>query len=598
MEFLEIKIENFLSIANETLRLDNRGVLLISGENGAGKSSLTSKAIAWALFGQTLKGVKGDSVVNVTDPSGPCGVEVTFRVGGKVHTAHRRRNPASLELDGQRFRVPSETQRAIEQLVGRDLDAFMATDYFGQDRATDFLAMTPTSQMETMEGILRLSRLDELVVEAKERAALERAGLELDQNTLRSRQGQTEELVRQMTAATSRYDQLQASLDFREAHRRQLDLREKELRRSILKGPVDEALVDLRRIELQLDEVTEQLRKHDVSSEHYKALSIQLRIEVSSYRSQLKDIQDAICPTCGGTIQKELTDRLREEQKVLQLTYDNLLGRQAGVSEWLGTCQETHVALRNQKMAYERKLSDSNQNFEKFEQSLAELNELRATQRAHDEREKAIMLELVGMVDTMTKQRTDLETMMAVNEAASKRGLHRLSMINYWMDIFGKTFRNMILEQALPFLQERTEYHLRLLNNSALRVSFSTQKTLKSGEERQQFTVTAFRDQGGQSEMALSGGERQIVSFAVGLALSELADSQTGSASNLMILDEPFTMLDEGNCEEVVQYVTTELVKRKATILLISNDDRMKALIPGGLHVKRGDDGKSRVDGT
>jgi len=97
--------------------------------------------------------------------------------------------------------------------------------------------------------------------------------------------------------------------------------------------------------------------------------------------------------------------------------------------------------------------------------------------------------------------------------------------------------------------------------------------------------------------MSLSGGERQIASFAVGLALSELADSISGSPSNLMILDEPFTEMDEVNCENVVNYVTTELTNRKATILLISNDDRMKALIPGGLIVERGSDGLSRVDG-
>lgn len=595
MQFLELKIENFLSIQSEVLHLDGRGVLLISGANGAGKSSLTSKAICWALFGETVKGVKGDAVISVAHPKLPSGVEVTFLVGGKVHTVRRRRNPMSLELDGQRFRVPAETQRAIEQLVGRDLDSFMAADYFGQDRPIDFLAMTPTAQMETVEAILRLSRLDQIVAVAKEKAAQERKLIDELENLSRSRRGQIQELDRQMSSATERHRHLQSSIDIRELTRRDVDLKEAELRRSILKGPVSHAQVDRLQIEQQLREAIEQLRKHKETVGIFQARSIHLRNDVSSYRGRIREIVDEVCPTCGAPVQKELTERLQNEQKNIQAAYQRVLNEQATVSQWLAPSAGVMRSFEEAVETHERLLDEINTNLDRFENGLAGLNKRREEMAAADERDHAIMHELEGMVDSMTRQRSDLETMVALNDVGSKHAMNRLSALTYWMNIFGKTFKNMILEQALPFLQERTEYHLRLLNNPELKVHFSTQKTLKSGEERQQFTVVAFCDQGGQSEMSLSGGERQMVSFAVGLALSELADSQTGSSSNLMILDEPFTMLDERNCEEVVSYVTTELVKRKATILLISNDERMKALIPGGIHVKRGDDGYSRV---
>lgn len=595
MEILEVKIRNFLSIDSATLKLDKRGVLLISGENGAGKSSLTSKAICWGLFGETVKGMKGDGVVNVATPSATCSVEIYLQVGERQHVIKRQRNPTSLELDGQRFRLPGETQRAIEHLVGRDHDSFMAADYFGQDRPIDFLGMTPTSQMETMEGILRLSRLDTVVKTAKDMASAERILLEAEEIATRQRQGQIQQLEQQGNSAQERHSQLQLHIDGREQHRRKLQAHEDEIRRKILKGPVNSARVDAARLKEYQSEIAAQIIKHDAQDSHFKSRSFQLREELDGLCSRIKDIEDEVCPTCGGAVHKDLTAQLRAQQEHIRRQYQEHLQEQTYVTQWLSHSSSKLRDLQTREVAIRSQLAETTSNLLRFDERMASINENRATLDEGDMRDKAVMNELVAMIDRMVLQRTDLEKEMALHEAASKRAMNRLSMINYWIEVFGKTFKHMILEQALPFLQERTEYHLRLLNNSALKVTFSTQKTLKSGEDRQQFTVVASRDQGGQSELALSGGERQMVSFAVGLALSELADSQTGSPSNLMILDEPFTMLDETNCEAVVQYVTTELIKRKATILLISNDERMKALIPGGIHVRRGDDGYSRV---
>ena len=595
MQFLELKIENFLSVERAILSLDDRGVVLVSGENGAGKSSLTSKAIAWALFGATLKGLKGDSIVNISNPDRPCGVELTFQTGGKVHTVTRRRNPASIELDGQRHRVPAETQKAIEQLIGRDLDSFMAADYFGQDRPVDFLSMTVGAQMETMEAILRLSRLDQIVETAKEEAAEERQIVDENDRLVRSKRGQIDELDRQINNASIRHGHLVDQLELRESLRKDIDREENELRRTILKGPVAHAAVDKLELREQIRRLAELRQKNKEQASLYQARALHLRNDVNNYRATSRNIVDEVCPTCGGAVHKDLTESLRREQERLKAAYAEALKDQAKVNQWLASYSDNARDLETRSELLQRELHTVTTNMDRFENGLARLNKRREELKADDLRDQSAMSELDLLVDKMTEQRSDLELLVTLKEGISQRAMSRLSALNYWITAFGKIFKNMMLEQALPFLQERTEYHLGLLNNSELKVTFSTQKTLKSGEERQQFTVVAFREKGGQSEMALSGGERQVVSFAVGLALSELADSQTGSSSNLMILDEPFTMLDEANCEAIVHYVTTELVKRKATILLISNDERMKALIPGGIHVRRGEDGYSRV---
>ena len=92
----------------------------------------------------------------------------------------------------------------------------------------------------------------------------------------------------------------------------------------------------------------------------------------------------------------------------------------------------------------------------------------------------------------------------------------------------------------------------------------------------------------------MSGGEQQITNFAVGLALSDLAESQTAGTSELMILDEPFTNLDSRNCENVINFLTSHLSKKKSSILFISNEEGLKGLIPNRIHIEK-KNGLSRI---
>lgn len=72
MKLKSITIQNFMSIRNITLDLEDRGLVLLNGKNldneslnnnGAGKSSII-EALVYALYGKTLRGLKGDAVVH------------------------------------------------------------------------------------------------------------------------------------------------------------------------------------------------------------------------------------------------------------------------------------------------------------------------------------------------------------------------------------------------------------------------------------------------------------------------------------------------------------------------------------------------------
>lgn len=74
MIFDTLYIQNFMSIRTAEIKLDGQGMVLITGENkdnpdfdnnGAGKSTII-EALSYVLYGRTIRGLKGDDIVNCT----------------------------------------------------------------------------------------------------------------------------------------------------------------------------------------------------------------------------------------------------------------------------------------------------------------------------------------------------------------------------------------------------------------------------------------------------------------------------------------------------------------------------------------------------
>ena len=155
--------------------------------------------------------------------------------------------------------------------------------------------------------------------------------------------------------------------------------------------------------------------------------------------------------------------------------------------------------------------------------------------------------------------------------------------LQYWQRVFSKDMKLKLFESACPFLDQATTRHLKDLENQQLHVQFSTVKILSTGEGKEDFNVRCWNDTGGEGFDSLSGGEQQMVSFAIGRALADLARSQTTGASEFQILDEPFSMLDERNSEAIVNYLKKSM--KDGTVLLVSNEDQLKGLITNRINV-------------
>ncbi len=546
MRYLNLTAKNLFSFKEVSFDFNNRGLLLITGttedneHNGTGKTTLSNKILSYVLWGETPCGAKTDSVVHkgTEEAEGT----VTFEgVDGEVYTVKRGRKPNYLRFfkgeENLSSRLETETQALINKKLGKSFEIFCFTDFFGRGKASEFLFLTSKSQLEIIEQILGIDKVDEYLLNIKKYETELSNLFKLNNNELNKLKGSLESYQLEK----NRWEQYLNTLPSVDPN---------------LKDIVSNLYVRLQQDQIHLKEL------QDSTDSINRELS-NIRVKIASKFSLAnKIINESFCPECNQSINKDKYDSLTDEVNKAKEELEELKNRKTNLTALL-----PDTKFNNARISFDKKFKEYNN----LNSQLSQLNNINkaketieANSKSIEEIENKIKL-LISKVDSIISDQGDL---------------------NFWKKMFSKEFRNYMIEQTCPYLNSRVQVHLEGLNHSEFKVNFSTVKTLKSSEDRVEFNIQVSRDEGGDGFGNLSAGEKQIVSFAIALALSELAESRVQCNSNLLILDEPFCNLDSRNSEFTVSYIST-LSSKKETILLVSNDESLKQLIPSRVNITK-----------
>jgi DNA repair exonuclease SbcCD ATPase subunit len=588
MKLLSVEAKNLFSVGHVMYDLRNRGLVLVDGyshddgcSNGSGKSTVANKVILWTLFGRTASGIRADSVVNRRHAKQTAQGSVYFEgKGGDQYAVHRHRNPSKLVFrkysgadSSDRHQDLScqhekDTQEAINQVLGRDFNTFLHTDFFGQGRKDSFLELTPKAQAELLEEILPIDQLESWTETAKVKTASAEKLLSVVSKEIISYTAQIQEIGYSLNTLES------SSVKWMQNHR----LLTTDLGHQIANAPsIDDllakrdALIPRATTNGSLERATREL-----------AEMREARGQWLAHAGQVDPVVSDKCHTCDQDLPQEHRDKvlkkIEEQAHRRELAHSNA----KNCSEWIRV-YETEIEAHTFKQ--ELKQVD-------LEISEAETSKLQV-QLEELERE---VDPYAAMIINTTARRVNLTEDRNETENVKTKLKRKRDRNAFWAKAFSKDFKALLFQKACPFLQLRTKQHLEGLGNSQLKVTFSTARLLQSGEARDEFNITVKSDTGGESYDTLSGGEQQMVSFAVGLALADLASAQAGGPSYFMILDEPFVSLSEKNCENIVNYLQDSLSKVKSTILLISNEPYLKDLVPEKIMVAKRN-GVTSIDG-
>ena len=204
-------------------------------------------------------------------------------------------------------------------------------------------------------------------------------------------------------------------------------------------------------------------------------------------------------------------------------------------------------------------------------------------------REAGAAHQLVAVLTELKKRRKALEIQREelARQAGSYKQLERA---------FGKEgVPALLIEQALPEIETRSNEVLDRLSGGNMSVSFITQAAYKE-KGRQDLKETLdiqIRDGSGARDYELfSGGEAFRVNFAIRLALSEVLAQRAGARLQTLVIDEGFGSQDTQGRQRLIEAIN--LVRKDfAKILVITHIDELKDAFPNRIEVEKTERGSA-----
>jgi len=225
MKPLRIEIENILSYGTkQTLDLSGIDVACISGDNGAGKSSILD-ALTWITWGRARSN-SADALIH-QGADYMMGV-YEFAMGDDHYRVTRRRNlgkSSMLTLDalsGEDWNNISgatirDTQDKINDIIGADYDLFANSALLAQGEADQFTTKTPGQRKGILADILRLGVWNDYEDKAKAKVKDQKLNFSIisdRMDEMRAASGLVQELFvkKGLTDATEKADAISAKL--------------------------------------------------------------------------------------------------------------------------------------------------------------------------------------------------------------------------------------------------------------------------------------------------------------------------------------------------------------------------------------------------
>lgn len=641
MIFNDMRIVNFLSFADASIKLADQGLVLITGENkdsntadsnGAGKSTIF-EALVWALWGKTTRGQSGDSVVN-RKAGKDCFVEMTFSDGDQTYYLSRARKHSKLknrlELEQATEEGPlnpltqattAKTQELINEILGIDYETFIRGPMLPQGSTKKFSQLTDSEVKAVLETALQVGVLSKAHTKINDKHS---------------------KVTQRVVNLTNQLQDTGANLSRAvEEKARWLDQKEKWFADAYLRlyralrriceaqDAVDDAWDDI----LPPVDVSESLRARDrvvaLGRQKYQAWSEVVEehreledeasgsvkvasADIERLTEEIKRIkslgEESVCPTCRQEISEEHTSSCT-------IPIQTLLEHAEATHV---TCREEEDKLRDRSAALQREGHDLDEKIREYRQK-AEQRVVEVTTHAAEQKERDKILTVLeerlsdargvfqveqtnlqqgnptltaieGIeeeIETLTQLKKNIEKELQAEE----KGRAHLA---FWLEGFSnRGLKSHILATVTPFMNRQAQVYGQELTDGEIEIKFNTQTQLAGGEWREKFSVDVSNENGADNYNGNSGGEKAKADLAINWTISDVVAARAKKPYPQRWFDEPFESLDEAGVEAVMDLLT-KMVKECGTIFVVTHHPGMQALFNKTITVTK-ENGESRV---
>ena len=606
MDIISTTLNNFLSHESTKLDLYNRGLLLLDGSNGSGKSSCL-EGITWSIFGQTSRGARTDQVIR-RNSTGGCHVCTTIKLSNNDtlechrYRQHKRyRNKFIVICNGK------EVTRATDPLTAEMVTEYLQVDYptftsivlFAQD-AVGFASLNDAAQKEIFEKILNLehfasayNRTNALVKDCN--SSVVNATYEL--NSVRNAIAESEKRLLQYDEMERQfYDEIEATVV---TLYNKLELLKDE------EPDAHQITAEISKLEEVLtDDITDINDLHQQCQQQINALSIE-QAKYSTKLAMMREKRSTLlltdadaqieqstdCPTCGqpmpNSAQSHLRQAIEAQNKQVREDIRKLRDDSDDAENQLRLVQKRIDSLRTSSLETQVLIDENNALKQQLEELYAvhsqfEINhQMWRNEISRLEGEIALVQDRQSPYNALREQEHIKLASFQAELIEKTADLDELKDEVRYIEFCEKMFSNKgikshILDAVTPFLNQRANEYLSELTDYTAKVKFNTQTTLASGEKREKFNIEVAYATGGDTYVGVSGGERRKLDIANILALGDLAASRSLVPIRLRLLDEVCDGLDGDGIRKVVTLLKNRIVKEAGTVLCMSHSGEMK----------------------
>lgn len=627
MKFTKLEIRNFLSVRKVDTYLNDRGLVLIKGSNedntafdsnGAGKSTVFSESIVWCLFGETIRGLKGDEVVNRQAKKNTL-VHIGIQEDEDLYEVIRYRKDKDykncvkllkngLEITGK---SDSETNKMIEQILQIDFVSFTNSVLFGQGISKMFASATDSEQKKILEKMLQIDVFKQCQDLSKDKYAKIKETIDDKENSLYTNKKRLEVLENNLSELQVKEEKLgeKVKIKIQELKEKQKNCT-KELEKL---SSIEDSEKELEQFTKFRDTLKKSISKLDAYKEKKTMVSVAIQHskkdiernlnEISNFEKKIQALNEAtvdtpeICEYCqqpltsenGGHLKNHLQssiESLREEikgkekeiaesreileiiegniedSKDVQSSYDEVVLSITDITHEINTFYKDKQKLEHEIIDLENQIKEQK---ELLDVTYTEL----ITQNIKD----------IGIVKEENKEiRQTIEELTTTAEH-----------YEFWVNAFSNQgIKSLLLDSVTPFLNQRANYYLQQLTDSSIEILFDTKTKLKNGELRDKFSVQVLNENGDDNYKGNSGGERKRIDIAINMALQDLIHSRSNKCIDLLVYDEVFESLDATGSENVIKLLK-EKEKSCGTILVITHNETLKELFSKSITLTKED---------
>ena len=508
--FKELRYKNILSTGNSfsTIRLNERTTTLVSGSNGAGKSTMLD-AIVFALYGKPFRKINKPQLVNSINEKDLL-VEIEFVIGQAQYMVRRGIRPNLLEIYKNGILINQDAasrdyQSYLEQnILNLNYKSFCQIVILGSATYVPFMELPAHARREIIEDLLDIQVFSTM------------------NNLLKEKVSSNKEAI---TENSYQKDLIESKLDSAKEHNASIrKIREDEVDK--IKEKMGEHIRTIESEKESIESIQEEIEQlletitdkgeTQKKTEKAKALMRELEATLSRYMKELAFYHDHDnCPTCKQGIAHDFKENIVTEKgkKVSELEsgIDEITKKVEAYEARLKVISDTESEVTNRNLT----IGDHRAAIKMAKNALVSYkNELTQAE------------EQVEAVDT-TKLKELAESLSGIDTEQTNLYNHKevLSVVATMLKDGG--IKSKIIRQYIPVMNKLINKYL---------AAFDLFVDFQIDENFNEVIKSRFRDKFSYS--SFSEGEKLRITLSIMLAWRTVAKLRNSVATNLLVLDE------------------------------------------------------------